>query len=144
MYVVLPKIIPPPLPEKRIEEKVSVSWTSQLLNYLPYVVPVVAILIIALLVFRRRIKQSKSSEAMLSQLRIKYEELRDVDLEILKILKKHGGTIMQSELQKILNVPKTTLWRAVKRLEQLGYIRIEKIHGLNKLILLKDVDVESL
>ncbi len=45
---------------------------------------------------------------------------------------------MQSELYKILGVPRTTLWRAVKRLESLGYVKIIKVNRLNKIVLLKE------
>ncbi len=45
---------------------------------------------------------------------------------------------MQSELYRMLGVPRTTLWRAVRRLESLGYVRIVKVNRLNKIVLLKE------
>jgi uncharacterized membrane protein len=42
---------------------------------------------------------------------------------IINILKKRDG-IYQSELIEILNLPKTTVWRHLKRLERMGKIKI--------------------
>ncbi len=65
------------------------------------------------------------------------EFLSDVDLAILKSLEKRGGSALQSELQKDVPVPRTTLWRHVKKLEKLGYVRIEKVGLQNKVVLVK-------
>ncbi len=45
---------------------------------------------------------------------------------------------MQSELCKILGAPRTTVWRAVRRLEKFGYVKIEKVNRLNKIVLVRD------
>ena len=42
---------------------------------------------------------------------------------IINILKKRDG-IYQSESIEILNLPKTTVWRHLKRLERMGKIKI--------------------
>ncbi|MEM0027320.1 MAG: winged helix-turn-helix transcriptional regulator [Ignisphaera sp.] len=65
------------------------------------------------------------------------ELLSDIDLAILKSLEKRGGSALQSELQKDVPVPRTTLWRHVKKLEKLGYVRIEKVGLQNKVVLVK-------
>lgn len=64
--------------------------------------------------------------------------LSNVDLEILKIIKEKGGSMAQGDLQTILRLPKTTLWRHVKKLEKLGYIKIVKEGPFNRLILIRD------
>jgi len=65
------------------------------------------------------------------------EELDDIDRAIIKALEKRGGSAMQSELQKELTIPKTTLWRHVRRLERAGILRVEKVGQQNKLVLSK-------
>ena len=65
------------------------------------------------------------------------EYLDKIDLAIINLLDKKGGSAFQSEIQKELLLPKTTLWRHIRRLERLGYIKIEKIGQVNKLILIK-------
>ncbi len=146
-YIVLPKPTIPPITINRtvIEEREEKTVVSEektrttyeegvYLNYLYYIVIpiVIGLIIIALILLRRR------KTTYMSKFGIEYEHLREIDKQIIDIIKNHGGTLMQSELQKILNIPKTTLWRAVKRLEKFGYLRIEKVHGLNKLVLVKD------
>ncbi|MEM1929860.1 MAG: winged helix-turn-helix transcriptional regulator [Thermofilaceae archaeon] len=58
-------------------------------------------------------------------------ELSEEDTAILNALRSLGGGAFQSELQKVLSMPSTTLWRRVKRLEQLGYVKVEKRAGRN-------------
>jgi uncharacterized membrane protein len=66
--------------------------------------------------------------------------LTGLDRMILEAIGNAGGSILQGELQTSLNLPKTTLWRRVRRLEKLGYIQIVKEGAFNRLILLKKPD----
>ena len=59
------------------------------------------------------------------------EELDQLDREIIEVLKRKGGRALQTELMTELHVPKTTLWRHVKRLERYEYVEIEKIGRVN-------------
>ncbi len=68
------------------------------------------------------------------------EELSEVEKKIIEILKDRGGSVLQSELYKILGIPRTTLWRAVRRLEEKGLVRIEKVNRLNKIVLVRDLE----
>lgn len=64
--------------------------------------------------------------------------LDDIDKAILELLAKSGGSMLQSEIQKQLNLPKTTAWRRIRKLEKLGYVEIRKEPtGLNRVILRK-------
>ena len=53
-------------------------------------------------------------------------ELRDDDKEIINFLSANGGQAYESELRKKFLLPRTTMWRAVKRLERHGIVEIEK------------------
>jgi uncharacterized membrane protein len=66
--------------------------------------------------------------------------LTGLDRMILEAIGNAGGSILQGELQASLNLPKTTLWRRVRRLGKLGYIQIVKEGAFNRLILLKKPD----
>lgn len=65
--------------------------------------------------------------------------LSDIDFEIIKALEARGGSALQAELQNDVRIPRTTLWRHVKKLEKLGIVRIEKIGLQNRVVLLKKV-----
>jgi len=66
-----------------------------------------------------------------------HRALSSVDRMILERIMEAGGSILQGELQSELMIPKTTLWRHVKKLEKLGYIRIVKEGPFNRLILIR-------
>jgi len=90
------------------------------------------------------IKKSRSSKAIEPSLTIQKEEqpkpqsldpeaifkikrdLREDDKEIINFISANGGQAYESELRKKFLQPRTTMWRAVKRLERQGIIEIEK------------------
>ena len=104
-----------------------------------YAVIIAAVGIAALIA----IKKSKSSKVTESSTVFKKEEpesqpldsetifqakpdLRDDDKEIINFLSANGGQAYESELRKKFLLPRTTMWRAVKRLERHGIVEIEK------------------
>lgn len=69
-------------------------------------------------------------------------EMRDDDKELVKFLVTNGGQALESELRKKFLQPRTTMWRAVKRLERLGIIEIQKKDMQNLVRLKKEVEEE--
>jgi len=69
------------------------------------------------------------------------EMLSEIDIAIIKILESKGGMALQTELQDNINIPRTTLWRHIKKLEKLGIVRIEKIGLQNRIVLIKKVKI---
>ena len=53
-------------------------------------------------------------------------DLREDDKEIVKFIHENGGSALESDLRKKFLLPRTTMWRAVKRLERHGLIEITK------------------
>ncbi len=62
------------------------------------------------------------------EVRKKREEipLHEFDSTDLRILSSIGGGVLLSDLREMLSIPKTTLWRRTKRLEEKGLVEIEK------------------
>jgi uncharacterized membrane protein len=58
-------------------------------------------------------------------------ELRQEDKDMVSYISENGGQVYESELRKKFLLPRTTTWRAVKRLEREGIIEIEKIDQQN-------------
>jgi len=54
------------------------------------------------------------------------QDLREDDKEIINFISENGGQVYESELRKKFLQPRTTMWRAVKRLERQGIVEIEK------------------
>jgi len=70
-------------------------------------------------------------------------DLREDDKEIVKFIANNGGYALESELRKKFLQPRTTMWRAVKRLERNGVIEIEKKDLQNLVKLRKDIEEEE-
>jgi len=70
-------------------------------------------------------------------------DLREDDKEIVKFISNNGGYALESELRKKFLQPRTTMWRAVKRLERNGVIEIEKKDLQNLVKLRKNMEEEE-
>src|SRR5579872_5498257 len=64
-------------------------------------------------------------------------ELRQDDKEIIAFISEKGGQVYESELRKKFLMPRTTMWRAVKRLEREDVVEIEKVDQQNLIKLRK-------
>ena len=65
------------------------------------------------------------------------------DKEIIKFISANGGEALESDLRKKFLQPRTTMWRAVKRLERQGVIEISKKDLQNLVKLKKDLEEEE-
>ena len=70
-------------------------------------------------------------------------EMRDDDKEIVKFISENGGEVFESDLRKKFLQPRTTMWRAVKRLERQGVIEITKKDLQNLVKLKKELEEEE-
>ena len=70
-------------------------------------------------------------------------DIREDDKEIVKFISNNGGQALESELRKKFLQPRTTMWRAVKRLERNGIIEIEKKDLQNLVKLRKNIEDEE-
>ena len=70
-------------------------------------------------------------------------DLREDDKELVKFIFNNGGKALESELRKKFLQPRTTMWRAVKRLEREGVIEIEKKDLQNLVKLRKNMGEEE-
>ncbi len=70
-------------------------------------------------------------------------EMREDDKEIVKFISENGGEALESDLRKKFLQPRTTMWRAVKRLERQGVIEITKKDLQNLVKLKKELEEEE-
>jgi uncharacterized membrane protein len=121
LYIVKPRLTPTPAPNKPPATGIPLHIVIATLG--AGIASVIAFFLLR--VFRAR----REGEGI---------ALSDLDAAILKCLEKRGGSALQSELQKDLPaVPRTTLWRHVKKLERLGYVKIEKVGQQNRVVMVK-------
>ncbi len=69
------------------------------------------------------------------------QEMREDDKKLVVFLDQSGGQAFEKDLRKKFLLPRTTMWRAVKRLERQGIIEIEKKDFQNLVKLKKREDV---
>lgn len=70
----------------------------------------------------------------------KIPELRDDDKQLISFISENGGQAYESELRKKFLQPRTTMWRAVKRLERYGIVEIQKKELQNLVKLKKEME----
>ena len=70
-------------------------------------------------------------------------DLREDDKELIKFIFDNNGEVLESELRKNFLQPRTTMWRAVKRLEREGIIEIEKKDLQNLVKLRKNMEEDN-
>ena len=70
-------------------------------------------------------------------------DLREDDKELVKFIFNNNGEALESELRKKFLQPRTTMWRAVKRLEREGIITIEKKDLQNLVKLRKNMEEDN-
>ncbi|MDH7556655.1 MAG: winged helix-turn-helix transcriptional regulator, partial [Candidatus Methanosuratincola sp.] len=63
----------------------------------------------------------------------KERQLREEEFRLIEVLAENGGEAFESLVRERFDLPKTTIWRMVKRLEKDGYISVEKVAGQNLL-----------
>ena len=72
-----------------------------------------------------------------------FPDIRQDDKEIVKFIFDSGGSVFESDLRKKFLQPRTTTWRAVKRLERLGIIETEKKNTQNLVKIRKVMEPQS-
>ncbi len=70
-------------------------------------------------------------------------DMREDDKKIIRFISENGGQVFESDLRKKFLQPRTTMWRAVKRLERLEVIEIKKKDMQNLVILKKKLEEEE-
>ena len=69
--------------------------------------------------------------------RKRLEALRREEAEVIRFLKERGGKALEAELREAFpNIPKTSMWRLVKRLEKRGILTVKKV-GMQNVVQLK-------
>ncbi len=126
-------------------------------NYLFLIIGAVVIAGVIAAVFMKRVKLSPqkkiSDTAQLEKIEEKpldvetifrsKPDLREDDKELINFLYANGGKAYESELRKKFLQPRTTMWRAVKRLERYGIVEIKKKELQNLVILKKNLEDEQ-
>ncbi|HDN62694.1 MAG TPA: winged helix-turn-helix transcriptional regulator, partial [Candidatus Bathyarchaeota archaeon] len=66
--------------------------------------------------------------------------LRLEDREAIEFIASAGGEVFEAELREHFKLPKSTVWRMVKRLKREGLVEVEKVGGQNLIRLVDKTD----
>ena len=92
----------------------------------------------------KQLDQTRRTETIDTETIFKLKpDIREDDKEIVNFISNNGGEAFESELRKKFLQPRTTMWRAVKRLERNGIIEIEKKDLQNLVKLRKNMEEEE-
>jgi len=141
------------------ETTISTNQSESSFNFMTaglIIGPIITASIVAAILIKK--KQLKSSQVYVSELSKKQSEpesldsntifslrpeMREDDKEIVKFISENGGKVFESDLRKKFLQPRTTMWRAVKRLERLGVVEIYKKDLQNMVKLRNDLEEEE-
>lgn len=109
-----------PTPTPPVPPTAPITWDH--LHYIIVGVCVIcAALITAIIVKRGRLAKGLSDE----------------EAEVLRFIRERGGRALEAELrERFPYIPRTTMWRLIRRLEKKGIVRVRKV-GLQNLVELK-------
>ncbi len=71
------------------------------------------------------------SEVDIKKLLEKHKNLRPEEIQVISFLAEKHGTALEAELYEKLNLPRTTMWRLLKRLQTMGIVNITKARRQN-------------
>jgi uncharacterized membrane protein len=120
----------PVLPEDETKDKEGPS-TIPIEYLIAAIVAVTAVVLSALLIVRRR--RGPNVEKILKA----YPQLKKEDREVIQFLAEKDGKAFEAEIrERFPDMPRTSLWRLVRRLERLEIVEVKKI-GLENQVQLK-------
>ncbi len=109
---------------------------NDMLTLAPWLITAAAVAVLLIILFRRRVGSTFAykkevrhvdAEALLRS----RPQLRLEDREALQYLADSGGEAFETELREKFQLPKTTIWRQVRRLQREGLVEVRKIGGQN-------------
>ena len=121
----------PLLPEDGSEGNGASSTTIPFEYLIAAIGALTAIVLLALLIVRRR--RGPNVEKILKA----YPQLKKEDKEVIEFLAERGGKAFEAEIrERFPDMPRTSLWRLVRRLERMEIVEVKKI-GLENQVQLK-------
>jgi uncharacterized membrane protein len=97
--------------------------------------PIIASIVLVLWFLRRKKPppppEEVKSEVDIDKLLEKEKNLRPEEVQVINFLAEKNGTAFEAELYEKLNLPRTTTWRLLKRLEKMEIVDIRKSRRQN-------------
>lgn len=108
----------------------STSISNPLLSWTPWIVSLTGLVVVCGYVFvlrKPRLEAPDSSQVDLELIRSEHPEIREDDLPSLTFIARHPGGVFMSQIRDGVSVPRSTAWRTVTRLEEMGVVESRKL-----------------
>ena len=79
--------------------------------------------------------QEQQNTVNLDKLLRKHRELRQDEIQVVHFLASKHGKALEAELFELLNLPRTTTWRLIRRLESMDIVSIKKSRRQNTVLI---------
>lgn len=98
--------------------------------------PIIAAIALALWLVRRKKTQQPKPKQPVNEVDVdkvfeREKHLRPEEVQVIQFLAEKHGTAFEAELYEKLNLPRTTTWRLLKRLEKMEIVNIQKSRRQN-------------
>ncbi|MBN1244720.1 hypothetical protein JXA31_03915 [Candidatus Bathyarchaeota archaeon] len=121
----------PLLPDDGTEDN-GAPWTTFPLEYLIIAIAAVTAVVLSVILIIRRRKGPNVKKTVKA-----YPQLKKEDKDVIAFLAEKGGQAFEAEIrERFPDMPRTSLWRLVRRLERLEIVEVKKI-GLENQVQLK-------
>jgi uncharacterized membrane protein len=111
-------------------------------------IAITAVVSVGVIVFRLRKKRNVfeplKQERMIDVQKIfKQHDLREEEMEAIQFIASKNGQSLEAELFSNLNLPRTTTWRMVRRLDEMGIIEIDKFRRQNLIVIRERYEIKK-
>jgi uncharacterized membrane protein len=118
--------------EHSLHQQVKNDETWQLIAIVLF--PIIASIVFAVWFLRRKKPAPPAeveNEVDLEKLLEKEKHLRPEEVQVIRFLAEKNGTAFEAEIYEKLDLPRTTTWRLLKRLEKMAIVDIQKSRRQN-------------
>ncbi len=119
--------------EHNLNQQTQNIETWQLITLASF--PIIAAAALTLWLLKRKTQTPKpkqpANEVDVDKLFEKEKHLRPEEVQVIQFLTEKHGTAFEAELYEKLNLPRTTTWRLLKRLEKMEIVNIQKSRRQN-------------
>ena len=121
---------------KKMTEEAPIKIVPSQWDHLWVALGAVAIGLSIIIIFfqlRRRVKPTAKKIRQINVHKILEgkRHLRLEDREAIEFIASAGGEVFEAEIREHFKLPKSTVWRMIKRLEREGLVKVEKVGGQN-------------
>lgn len=124
-------------------EKAQKPFPLEILGIAVTVIISISVLVFGLKKKRAGFETLKQERMIDVQKIFKQHDLRMEEMEAVQFIASKDGQALEADLYSNLNLPRTTTWRMVRRLEEMGIVKIDKFRRQNLIIIRERYEIKK-